>query len=87
MLVSKLASVAWFLFSNQTWSLQLDSRQRSHKPRGAGRAGVRFDLVPGFSAPDDQPHTGRSGSAKRHRPARLGFHLRPLSQCEKVLRD
>jgi hypothetical protein len=40
--------------------------------------GVGLHLVAAFPAPYDQPHTGRAGSAQRHRRAGLGFHPRPF---------
>lgn|SRR5271165_360558 len=41
--------------------------------------GVGLDLMPAISAPDDQPHAGRSGVAQRHRRAELRLHERSTS--------
>jgi hypothetical protein len=36
--------------------------------------GMGLDLMAAIVAPHDQPHLGRSGSAKRDRRVGLGFH-------------
>jgi hypothetical protein len=50
-----------------------------------GRVGL--NLVAAILAPNDQPDAGGGCIAERHRRAGLGFHPRPISLCEKVLRD